>query len=56
MKTNLEKLLEYCIEQKESCDKPASYCDTEYYIKCKAKSELLDDVIIEIQTLIKESK
>lgn len=52
--SNLQKILNFCIEQKESYDKPASYCQTEYYIKCKAKSELLNDLINEIQTLIKE--
>jgi hypothetical protein len=51
---NLQKILNFCIERKESCDTPALYCEDEYYTKCEGKSEVLDEVINEIYRLIKE--
>ena len=53
-KTNykLQKLLEYCEYQKKYYDNPGQYEDDEYYIKCQAKSDMLEDVISEIKSLV----
>jgi hypothetical protein len=56
MKTDLEKLLAYCIERQKGLDTPASYQETEYYDACRAKSQMLDEVIDEVKSLIKETK
>lgn len=52
MKTDLEKLLEYCIDRQKSLDSPASYQETEYYDACRAKSQMLDEIISEIKSII----
>lgn len=51
MKTNLEKLLEYCIDRKKEYDNPVAYCEQEYYDSCKAKSNLLEEIIGEIKSM-----
>jgi len=51
MKTDLERLLAYCIERQKGLDAPASYQETEYYDACRAKSEMLDEIISEINSL-----
>ena len=51
MKTDLDKLLEYCIDRQKSLDTPASYQEAEYYDACIAKSQMLDEIISEINSL-----
>lgn len=52
--SNLQKILNFCIERKEECDTPALYCEDEYYTKCEGKSEAFEEIINEIKSLIKE--
>ena len=51
MKTDLEKLLEYCIERRKDLLTPAYYPKKEYHDACIAKSQILDEIISEINSL-----
>jgi len=51
MKTDLEKLLEYCIERQKDLLTPAYYPKKEYHDACIAKSQILDEIISEINSL-----
>jgi hypothetical protein len=54
MNAKLEKFLKSLIEKKEGYDKPLFYQEEEYYDACRAKSQLLDELIDEVRQLIKE--
>ncbi len=54
MNDKLEKFLKSLIEKKESYDNPLFYQEEDYYIECRAKSQLLDELIDDVKQLIKE--
>jgi len=51
---SLRYILDYCEFEKRGFDDPGSYEPTEYYIKCKAKSDILEEVISLIKRTIEE--
>ena len=56
MTDKLERLLKYLVERKEYLDTPVMYREEEYYNDCEAKSRMLEEVIDEVKSLIKETK
>lgn len=56
MSNDLQKILDYCIYLKNGYDNPMTYCEKEYYDSCKAKSEVLEDIIAEIKKCIDEKE
>ena len=53
MSDKLERLLKYLVERKENYDKPMTYQDDDYYIRCDAKADMLEEVIDEVKSLMK---
>lgn len=49
MKKSLETILKYCQDRKKSFDSPMFYQNDEYYLICNAKSDILEDIIYEIE-------
>lgn len=56
MTDKLERLLKYLIERKKGFDEPMTYQEEEYYDDCESKSNILEEVIAEVQSLIKETE
>jgi hypothetical protein len=55
MTDKLERLLKYLVARKEYLDTPVMYQEEEYYNDCQAKSNMLEEVIDEVKSLIKET-
>ena len=51
---SLRYLLDYCESEKKMYDDPNRYEDKEYYIKCAAKSDILEEIISVIKRTIEE--
>ncbi len=56
MTDKLERLLKYLVERKKGLDEPMTYQEEEYYNDCEAKSRMLEEVIDEVKSLIKETE
>jgi hypothetical protein len=56
MTDKLDKLLKYLVDRKEGLDKPVAYQEDEWYIRCEAKSDMLEEVINEVKSLLKETE
>lgn len=54
MNNKLEKLLKYLKERKEDYNKPVAYQEDDWYIRCQAKSDILEEVIEEVTSLLKD--
>jgi hypothetical protein len=55
MTDKLERLLKYLVDRKDGLDKPVSYQEDDWYIRCEAKSDMLAEIIDEVKSLIKET-
>jgi hypothetical protein len=55
MTDKLERLLKYLVERKKGLDEPMTYQEEEYYNDCEAKSNMLEEVIDEVKSLLKET-
>jgi hypothetical protein len=55
MTVKLESLLKYLVERKEGLDKPVTYQEDDWYIRCEAKSDMLAEIIDEVKSLLKET-
>jgi len=51
----LERLLKYLVERKKGLDEPMTYQEEEYYSVCESKSNMLEEVIDEVKSLLKET-
>ena len=56
MTDKLERLLKYLVERKKGLDEPMTYQEEEYYSVCESKSNMLEEVIDEVKTLLKETE
>lgn len=52
----VEEILELLRSTKEDYENPGSYMEEEWYIKCAAKADVLDDMIYAIKSCMKEAK
>ena len=55
MNDKLERLLKYLVERKAGLDAPMTYQEDDYYDECEAMSKMLEEVIDEVNSLIKET-
>jgi hypothetical protein len=51
----LERLLKYLVERKKGLDEPVAYQENDWYHRCDAKSDMLAEIIDEVNSLIKET-
>lgn len=54
--TTLREIIEGFEYELADYDSPMSYQDPEYYVRCRAKADLLEDVIRQLKQLEKEQK
>lgn len=55
MPDKLESFLKYLEEKKEDYRKPVFYQEEDWYIRCEAKADILEDLIAEVKSFIKET-
>jgi hypothetical protein len=46
----VEEILELLRSEVETYENPGSYCESEWYDKCRAKAEILNDLIYIIES------
>ena len=56
MSYKLEEFLESLISRKADYDEPMTYQEEEYYNRCVAKSDLLEELIGDVKKLIKDEQ
>jgi hypothetical protein len=54
MSDKLQKLLDYLVDRKNGLDTPMTFQEDEYYDECAAKSRMLEEVIDEVKSLMKD--
>ncbi len=45
MCNKIEKAIRYVEMELEFVKNPGTYCDSEYYVRCAAKADILEDVL-----------